>query len=297
VLRSLDTQTLEKSAWELLLIDNGSRQPLSQSWDLTWHPRARHVREPVLGLTAARLRGIKESTGEMLVFVDDDNVLDDGYLRTALDLLRDHPHLGTLGAGRLVPEFAVNPPRQLVPYLDALALRDVASPSWSEDTRDNLSVPWGAGLCVRRRVALAYEPLLGRLGVRELVDRKGDRLYGNGDVAFSWSAVTCGLGFGVFPQLAVTHLISKERLTASYFLRLARDSSFSNGVLDFLWAGTVPGRDAGTTVRLLLRGLRRGLFALRHSWAAARGASQARELIRARALRPIRSNESGARTA
>ena len=39
-----------------------------------------------LGLTPARLRGIRESRGELLVFVDDDNVLERDYLEVALAL-------------------------------------------------------------------------------------------------------------------------------------------------------------------------------------------------------------------
>ena len=51
--------------------------PAAQSHNISWHPNARHVREEdVLGLIPARVRGIAESTGDLLVFVDDDNVLD-----------------------------------------------------------------------------------------------------------------------------------------------------------------------------------------------------------------------------
>src|SRR5271154_1339560 len=79
-LDALAEQTLPKDRWELLLIDNMSREPVSSAWDLSWHPNARHVREEALGLTNARLRGIRESKGEYLVFIDDDNVAAADYL-------------------------------------------------------------------------------------------------------------------------------------------------------------------------------------------------------------------------
>src|SRR5271170_3727335 len=85
-LEGLEKQTLPKERWELLLIDNASKEPLAGKWDLSWHPNARHIREEELGLTPARLRGIKESKGGLLVFVDDDNVLEVNYLETALDI-------------------------------------------------------------------------------------------------------------------------------------------------------------------------------------------------------------------
>src|ERR1022692_4717847 len=79
-LDALKAQTLPKEQWELLLIDNASKEPLADTWDLSWHPQARHIREEALGLTRARLCGISQSKGELLVFVDDDNVLSADYL-------------------------------------------------------------------------------------------------------------------------------------------------------------------------------------------------------------------------
>src|SRR5207247_815678 len=77
---ALKTQTLPLLDWELLVIDNASREKLSDTWDLSWHPNARHFRENELGLTPAHLRGIKEARGNTLVFVDDDNLLAPNFL-------------------------------------------------------------------------------------------------------------------------------------------------------------------------------------------------------------------------
>jgi glycosyltransferase involved in cell wall biosynthesis len=74
-LESLRAQTLPTKEWELLLVDNASSEPLASRWDLRWHDNALHVREEELGLTPARLRGIRQSRGRLLIFVDDeDNV-------------------------------------------------------------------------------------------------------------------------------------------------------------------------------------------------------------------------------
>src|SRR4051812_49081425 len=85
-LDALKAQSLPQPQWELLLIDNASKEPLASAYDLSWHSRARHIRENELGLTAARLCGIRESTGELLVFVDDDNVLAPDYLANAWEI-------------------------------------------------------------------------------------------------------------------------------------------------------------------------------------------------------------------
>src|ERR1700758_1202661 len=83
-LEALRVQTLPVAEWELLLIDNASRSPVAASVNLTWHPNGRHVKEEVLGLTPARLRGIQETQGQLLVFVDDDSVLEPSYLEIAM---------------------------------------------------------------------------------------------------------------------------------------------------------------------------------------------------------------------
>src|SRR5262249_38132327 len=101
VLEALRCRTLPKSEWELLLIDNSSSMPLRAHWDISWHPNGRHCLEGELGLSPARQRGIRESSGTVLVFVDDDNLLDVNYLSTALSIGKEWPRLGTWGSGAI----------------------------------------------------------------------------------------------------------------------------------------------------------------------------------------------------
>jgi glycosyltransferase involved in cell wall biosynthesis len=117
-LDSLKIQTLEKDQWELLLIDNCSTKLIAETYDLTWHPHARHIREHQVGLTFARLRGIKESQAPVLVFVDDDNLLKVDYLEVALNTMRSNHLLGALGAGRILPEFETPPLAETLPFVE-----------------------------------------------------------------------------------------------------------------------------------------------------------------------------------
>ena len=110
VLASLRGQTLPAEQWEFLLIDNASRQPLAETWDISWHSCGRHIRVDELGLTPARLRGIQESSGKLLVFVDDDNLLAPDFLDQATAISAWCPALGVFGAGVLEPEFETQPP-------------------------------------------------------------------------------------------------------------------------------------------------------------------------------------------
>ena len=99
VLDALKAQTLPIKDWELLLVDNASKEPMAGRFDLSWHPNARHLREEKTGLTHARLCGIAEAKAGLLVFVDDDNVLRADYLQAALKISKEWPQLGARACG------------------------------------------------------------------------------------------------------------------------------------------------------------------------------------------------------
>src|SRR5262245_23036611 len=155
-LDALRAQTLLKDRWELLLIDNASKPPLASSLDMSWHPNARHIAESELGLAPARRRGINEASADLLVFVDDDNLLDPSYLTEALAISRKWSQLGVFGSATILPEFECPPAQNLKRFVHLLAIRQNDRDLWSNVISSPAIMPWGAGLCVRREVARAY---------------------------------------------------------------------------------------------------------------------------------------------
>ena len=113
VLDGLRNQTLPLHKWELLIVDNASRLPLASSWDISWHPNARHILESELGLSHARRRGIQEASADLIIFVDDDNVLDETYLAEAIKIKQEWPSLGVWGSGSIRGDFEVELPESL----------------------------------------------------------------------------------------------------------------------------------------------------------------------------------------
>lgn len=240
-LEALEKQTLPKDQWELLLIDNASVEPLAGKWDLSWHPGARHIREDELGLTPARLRGIRESEGELLVFVDDDNLLEHDYLAIATTLMTERPWLGAIG-GSIRGEFEVPPSEEVRCMLPGLALVEVNSQAWARcgGSEARGFAPCGAGMVVRQCVAEHYFRKLAGDPLRRGFDRKGSSLASGGDTDMALCACELGLAVGRFPQLRMTHLIPPGRLEKSYLLRLAEDLAFSDAVLQYLWDRRLP---------------------------------------------------------
>src|SRR5262249_49118654 len=156
-LQGLRSQTLPKSEWELLLVDNASKKPLASEWNLSWHGNARHVFEEKLGLAVARQRGMREMSTELAVFVDDDDILDSRYLSEVMRISQEWPKWGVWGSGETILEFEVQPAEHLREFVSMLGYRVVKSPCWSNVSTCGAATPWGAGLCVRANVGAAYD--------------------------------------------------------------------------------------------------------------------------------------------
>jgi glycosyltransferase involved in cell wall biosynthesis len=244
VIGALNKQTLSQDRWEYLLIDNLSDEPLAARVDLSWHPNAKHVAEDKLGLTAARLRGIKEATGETLVFVDDDNVLDANYLEEVSRLAAAWPMVGAF-SGQVRGKFEVPPPEWTRAYWDRLAIREFEKDKWSNLSGNSETAPNGAGLCVRRQVADQYLSYHVNGKRKILLDRTGNSLVSAGDLDLAATACDLGLGNALFASLSLNHLMPRERLEEKYLLNLLEAQAFSQIVLDSFRAnGRAPQRES-----------------------------------------------------
>ena len=241
-IEALARQSLPLDRWEYLLIDNASSPERTPRVDLSWHPQARMIREENLGLTPARLRGIREAQGDLLVFVDDDNVLDPNFLEEALRVPRQKPFLGSW-SGQCRARFEEAPPEWTRRYWGNLVIREFDSDVWSNMPRLPETMPCGAGLCIRRVVAQRYLALHEN-GDRKRFqfDRTGDSLISGGDNDLAACACELGMGIGLISALKLTHLIPPERLTLSYLTRLTEGIEFTSTLLDIECGIQVPHR-------------------------------------------------------
>ncbi|MEH2146751.1 glycosyltransferase [Nostoc sp.] len=231
VIDALKSQTLSKELWELLLVDNSSEKFLSEEIDLSWHPKSYCIREEQLGLTPARLRGIKEAVAENLVFVDDDNVLDLNYLEVGLGISKDYPFIGAWG-GQIRPEFEVQPPKWTKPYWEMLAIREFNQDKWSNLVNQYKITPCGAGLCIRKFVAEKYAESVCTQTKRIKLGRKGKQLIACEDSDLAFTACDMGLYMGQFTALKMTHLIPAFRLQLDYLERLVEGIGYSVTILN-----------------------------------------------------------------
>jgi glycosyltransferase involved in cell wall biosynthesis len=244
VLAALQKQTLCMSSWDLVLVDNNSKNEVARQADLGWHPNARLVHEGTPGLSHARLKGIQSTSGEILSFIDQDNVVRGEYLEEGLKIAKSRSYLGAW-SGRIVAEFETEPPKELTPYLDKLNIRDVQKEAWSNSDYCP-STPYGSGLFIRRDVAEHYFHKVSKDPRRLGFGRSGDHLGTMEDIDMVTSGIELGYGSGVFPTLELIHLMPTERLSLDFLLRLFRDAVASEMVYSQL--KNIPMRSEGSLI-------------------------------------------------
>jgi glycosyltransferase involved in cell wall biosynthesis len=226
VIAALQSQTLPRDRWEIVLVDNVSTPAITVDCLTGVVPEnLRIVNEARLGLTAARKRGFRESTAPIVVFVDDDNLLAPDYLMEALQLFDKYPQVGAMG-GRSLPDFERNPASWQHEFFGILALRDLGdkpifSPRSFEPGTAGIAYPTcapvGAGMAIRRT---AIDKWLERPMATEMPDRSGRELSSAGDNDIVYTILKCDWQVAYFPELLLIHLIPAGRLTTKYLARL-----------------------------------------------------------------------------
>jgi len=226
-LAALQSQTLDFGLWSLLVIDNASPAPLSPGL-VEWHPNGRLVREEQLGLTHARLRGILEADGELLVWVDDDNVLDPNYLTLSREAFTKKPHLGAAG-GRSLADYLEPPPAWYRPGIAPLGCRDLGEEEirvkWDSTAPTYPhAAPIGAGMVTRKRAIQTWVDAIRNDPTRLALGRTGTALTSGEDNDMNLTLLRAGWDLAYLPDLRLRHLIPPGRLTLDYQKRIARVS-------------------------------------------------------------------------
>lgn len=218
-LDSLLEQTLPQSLWEVVVVDNNSTDDTAARFAsyMAAHPNlnARMVRESRQGVSSARNRGIKESRGEFIAVIDDDETVVPEFLEQYYDLFTDRPDVSAAG-GRILPRFESRPPGWMSPYTE----RAIAG---TVDLGDRIGeFPegkfFGGGNHGFRRSVVerygGYDPALGRTGAVLLAGEEKE---------FYMRIRKGGERVEYLPGAVIYHIINPERLTRSYFERLCRN--------------------------------------------------------------------------
>lgn len=227
-------QDMDKQLWTLTIIDNNSKNPVADI-DFVKQLGINVVVERSQGLTAARGCAVSVATNKLLIFVDDDMVIETNYLSTVAKIFEDE-NIGII-SGRIVPEYAEQPGDWFYRFEGMLAIRlyeNLDGLNINQDKLFNELFPVGAGMCIRRE--LLHEYYHQHLPNEVYIEgRKGDELSSSEDLDLDLYAISKGLKIGISTNLQSLHLIPANRLKLEYLTRLAFFSMKSNYQLNKKW--------------------------------------------------------------
>jgi glycosyltransferase involved in cell wall biosynthesis len=225
-------QDCRRQEYEFFIVDNNSVHPVAKL-AIVKKNRIRVVKEPRQGLTAARECAVRQARGDILVFVDDDNLLDKSYLRIVKKLFRNRS-IGVL-SGQVSPEYEVSPPKWFYRFEETLAIRKfpgehlylTSVPVYSHH------FPIGAGMCVRKELLNDYFNSISE--ANRIEGRSGDTLSSGEDIDIDLFAISRGYLVGVARPLKLTHIIPAVRTSLKYLQRLGKSSMQSCYLINSKW--------------------------------------------------------------
>jgi glycosyltransferase involved in cell wall biosynthesis len=232
VLEGLQRQTLPIDRWELIIVDNNSKNGVPNAIDLSWHPNVKRIIEHNQGLIHARITGTKAASGAFIVSVDDDTVLDPDYLEQTENLISQYPHLGIWG-GRSRGDFETTPPQWISYFNTILCIKDLGEKAQITQLSDGESLrefpPNGPFLIAYSKQAFleAFLPHFETNEQSQTLGRKGKSLASGEDNDITLAIYKAGYEVGYFPQLWFTHIIPSSRYQKNYLAKLVEASSKS----------------------------------------------------------------------
>jgi glycosyltransferase involved in cell wall biosynthesis len=219
LVRTLDSvakQDYDKSKWECVVVNNNSTDDTAErvaafakknpDVNLTF------VDEPQQGLSFARNRGIAESKGQIVAFIDDDETVNEGFVSAYIDLF--HNHGAFVGSGALKVRYESKRPKWMSHYTEKM----IANPfdlGKEIVTITSKITPTGGNMAFNRELFNLYGNFDTSLG------RRGNELYG-GEENDIFARVR-DLGERVFytPYAIAYHHIADHKLTPEYFDKLS----------------------------------------------------------------------------
>ena len=149
-LESLASSLLPTTAWEVLVVDNNSQDKTRETVDAfrgRFPGQFRYLCEKQQGKSHALNSGIHEAKGEILVFTDDDVIVDPTWLENLTSNLSDERWAGA--GGRTLPPRNFSPPRWLS-LRGRYALAPLAIFDRGPEAGDLLEAPFGNNSAYRR---------------------------------------------------------------------------------------------------------------------------------------------------
>lgn len=216
LLESIAKNDYPTTDYEIVLVDNNCTDNTRQVCEqfAMAHPEVvlRYVVEPEQGLSAARNKGIKEAKGDIIIYIDDDALVDSDYIR----IYAEHfaAHIDTMAAGGPIePLYETAEPSWMSPYTKALL---TAWMNYGDKVREYPKGRYpGGGNAAYRKVVFDQVGLFNtELG------RKGNLLLASEEKDIFDKMKALGMKVLYLPTPVLHHCIPQAKLEEDYFNRL-----------------------------------------------------------------------------
>lgn len=196
------TPLRSKHDFELLVVDNAPSDDRTMT-ECRRHANIVYCREPVPGLNFGRNRALREASGEIIAYLDDDVVVDSGWFDGLARVWSDNPDAGAV-TGLVLP-LRLDTPAQVLFERRGGFRRGFRRVRYGRTAfRDPLhpfgAGKFGAGANMSMRRSLVVE--LG--GFDEALDT-GKPLPGGGDLDIFFRVIKSGAALVYEPRMAVFH--------------------------------------------------------------------------------------------
>jgi glycosyltransferase involved in cell wall biosynthesis/GT2 family glycosyltransferase len=199
--------------WRVLVVDNASTDETADVVErFRLSGRIQYIKrvfEPEQGLVRARLRGVRETSGLWMAFIDDDCLLADNWLANAATFIEAHPACGGFG-GIVRLSFDQTVPDYVRRYGYSFAEQEHGE---TEQQREWLV---GAGMVLNRAALMRT----GWLERQYLCDRKGQMLLSGGDMEMVLRIRSLGFDLWYTPSCVIQHYIPARRTSPEYLTKI-----------------------------------------------------------------------------
>jgi len=216
-------------SWEIVIINNNSTDHTDDViGEYVGRLPVRREFEPRPGKSNAQNRAIDVAKGDYIVWIDDDVLVDAGWLTAYMEAFRRWPEAAVFG-GRITPRYEAPVEKWVIESEAVLggpyAIRDFGDHVYPLSAEDEDHYPYGANWAIRaaEQRAFRYDPELGPVANRYRTHEEYDliqRVLRSGATGY-W-----------IPEAMVEHCIGRNRQTvcyiAAYYERWGETLAFRN---------------------------------------------------------------------
>lgn len=215
-LKSIVDEKYAYNDYEIVLVNNNSTdstEKICKQFEKDYpEVNFRYYIETNQGLSYARNRGVKESKGDILVFVDDDATVYNHYLTSIKSFFDSHPLINACG-GPITPVYEIEKPKWLSYYTEALIGGALYEGENIKPFRHG-KYPGGGNSAFRKEIFNRYGLFNVDLG------RKGTGLIGAEEKDLYDRLAKGNEEFYYLPQMGIYHYIPEKKLTSAHFNEL-----------------------------------------------------------------------------